>query len=111
RNDEDSIVISYGAWQRRFGGARGVIGRAILIDDTRKTIAAVMPSSFAFPREEIEVWYPLVFTPLSFALDQRGNEYLEMVARLAPGASARSAQIENDVITTRVIDLDPNRRH
>jgi predicted permease len=108
--DENAIVISYGAWQRHFGARRDVIGRSILVDGTRRTVSAVMPSDFAFPDDTIEMWQPLVLAPAKFADDQRGNEYLKMIARLAPGATARSAQAEADVLSRSLVDRAADRR-
>src|SRR5436190_312607 len=87
-----TFAIVYGAWQRHFGGRRDVIGRSVLVDGTRRTVSAVMPAAFAFPDDTFEMWAPLVLPPASYADDQRGNENMRMIARLAPGATERSAQ-------------------
>jgi predicted permease len=108
--DSNSVVISYGAWQRHFGARRDVIGRSILVDDKRRTVSAVMPSDFAFPDSTVELWQPLILTPANFSDDERGDEYLKMIARLGPGATARSAQAEADVLTRSLLDRDPKRR-
>jgi putative ABC transport system permease protein len=54
--EEDAIpgerakaILSFGLWQRRFGGDRGVIGRTIHLDETTFDIVGVMPREFAFP--------------------------------------------------------------
>jgi len=39
-------VISYGFWQRRFGGAADVVGRLLAVDGTRVTIIGVTPPEF-----------------------------------------------------------------
>ena len=49
-------VLSYGFWQRAFGGDAGVLGRTIRIDGTPHVVVGVMPAAFAFPRRQVELW-------------------------------------------------------
>lgn len=107
---EEAVVISYGAWQRHFGARRDVIGRAILVNGASRIVSAVMPETFAFPDAKCELWRPLILDPSRFADDQRGNENLSMIARLAPGASAQSAQAEADVMTATLVERAGDRR-
>ncbi len=109
-SDDDAIILSYGTWQRRFGGKRDVIGRTIVLDNARKTIAAVMPPEFDYPSADTEMWQPMTLRPDLFADDQRPNEYLSMFARLAPGVSVAEAQAEADVISRNVVGRIPDRK-
>jgi putative ABC transport system permease protein len=100
RDDEPGaapvIVLSYSTWQRMFGGNASVIGRSILIDDRATTIVGVMPSAFRFPDRDAEFWIPSGFPG---ALRQSRTEYfLQVVARLRPGASAGAATAELEAI-------------
>ena len=62
-NDEDKAgassvaVLSYGLWQRRFGGDASVIGRALTLNDRSYTVIGVMPQAFLFP-SGVEMWVP-----------------------------------------------------
>ena len=61
-----AVVISYGLWQRRFGGAPDVIGRRLPGQQADFEILGVMPRSFAYPvgaTRPTEVWLPNVFRP------------------------------------------------
>ena len=50
RGSHDDVVISYGLWQRQFGGDPAVVGRAIRMDYRWSyTIIGVMPLGFSFP--------------------------------------------------------------
>lgn len=109
-NDPSSVVLSYGAWQRRFGGQPDLVGKTIVVDSTQRVIAAIMPRDFAFPKSDVELWIPLILPPSALSDDMRGTENLEMIARLAPGVTIGSAQAEADVLTPSIIDRTPSRR-
>src|SRR5438128_512182 len=51
-------LIGYGTWQRDFGGAADIVGKAVRINGKPATIVGVMPRGFAFPANE-ELWTPL----------------------------------------------------
>ena len=88
----DVVVLSYGVWRSQFGADAGVIGRAIRLDGVRRTVIGVMPPSFNFPTRDVDVWIPLVFGAQLFA--DRNDNWLEIVARLSPGASVASANAD-----------------
>ncbi len=94
------LVISYGLWQRRFGGDRAIIGKTLRLGNVPRTIVGVMPPHFNYPEARTEVWLP--FPRLNpDSLNGRGNNYLFMVGRLAPGATVRSAFSEADGLAKR----------
>jgi putative ABC transport system permease protein len=51
-------IIGYGAWQRDFGGAADIVGKAVRINGRPATVVGVMGQGFAFPTNE-EIWIPL----------------------------------------------------
>ncbi len=51
-----SVLLSYSLWQQRFGGDGTIVGRTIVLDDERSTIAGVMPASFRFPDALTALW-------------------------------------------------------
>src|SRR6266850_26509 len=55
---EKVAIIGYALWQRDFGGAQDIVGKALRINGTPATIVGVMPKGFAFPVNE-ELWIPL----------------------------------------------------
>src|SRR5215469_1232554 len=42
------VVLSYGFWQRRFGGRRDILGQSLTLNSTPRTIIGVLPKSFHF---------------------------------------------------------------
>jgi len=54
-----SVILSYGYWQRRFGGSRDVIGRSIQVDSQTRVIAGVMPRGFRLVDHDFDLLIPL----------------------------------------------------
>jgi predicted permease len=78
------VVLSYGMWQRVFGGRQDVVGQTLLLDGTSYRVLGVMRSDFAWPRKA-EVWVPIALAPASFKPDQIFNENYFAIARLREG--------------------------
>jgi putative ABC transport system permease protein len=103
-------VISYELWQRRFDGARDVIGRYLPGQLADFEILGVMPPSFAYPVgavQSTEVWLPNVFGPEDRV---RGNEFsrrLQVIGRLRGGMSIEQAQTQMNQITARLAAETP----
>ncbi len=87
-------LLSYGAWQKRYGAAPDAIGRTVTLDGKVHAIVGVLPAAFRWD-EPHELYVPFGFTPKQLR-EERGNRYLDAVARLAPGLSLQtgSARIE-----------------
>jgi len=79
-------VISYGLWQRVFGGRRDVVGQTLMLDQKAYQVIGVMRSDFDWPRRN-DVWIPIALAPKDFAADQRYNETRQTFIRLRPGAT------------------------
>src|SRR5262249_43596236 len=90
-------VISYGFWQRRFGGDPGAIGRTVTLDGVPFTIVGVTPADFLGPDvgRSFDVTVPLGDDTLIRAketmLDRQFTYYLPIMARLKPGQSSDAA--------------------
>ncbi len=98
-NGSRVIVLSYGMWQRDFGGDPNIIGRTVSILDRAVPIVGVMPAGFEFPDPTREAWAPLGLD-LEDPWD-RNNHYLRVMARLAPDATREAAQSEVNVLAAR----------
>ncbi len=98
------IVLSYGTWQRRFGGDPGVLGRTITLGGLPTTIIGVMPQGFYFPNRDAEFWRPIALNPTNAT---RGGHYLAVIARLAPGVSNQQASTEMRGIAQRLAEQYP----
>jgi putative ABC transport system permease protein len=88
--DGPVAVISYNFWQRRFGGAIGVIGRALAVERVPYTIIGVMPQEFfgADVGRTFDVAVPVRTATLirgARVLEQRSIWWLRIMIRLKPG--------------------------
>ncbi|HEV8239991.1 MAG TPA: ABC transporter permease [Thermoanaerobaculia bacterium] len=83
------VLISWGLWQRRFAGDRGVLGRSVMVDGQPATVIGVMPPRFAFPERGL-AWQPLRRDPVN---DLPSNRfYAGAIGRLRPGVTIEAAQ-------------------
>ena len=83
-------VISYGLWQRRFGGSSDVLRRPLIVNDESFTVVGVMPRDFYFlPVSDIDVWLPASFP--AWMRTNFGWHNAQVIARLKPGVTMASA--------------------
>ena len=90
-----TAVLSYGLWQRAFGGDPHVLYRDIRLNGNPCTVVGVMPRGFNFPPGEVDppdLWTPLQLDP--GRPGNRGSHFLSILARLRPGVSITRAQAE-----------------
>lgn len=101
------VLISYGFWQRHFGGDHKLVGRQITLDNKSYSVIGVMPPDFEFPiqEERIEMW-----TPLTFPQDltqMRGAHYLDAVGRLKPNVTSQQALADLNSIAQQIAQQYP----
>jgi putative ABC transport system permease protein len=82
-------ILSHGYWQRRFGGDRSIVGRAITLDGAPYTVVGVMPSGFQ-TQPEADVWSTVA--QVSRTVGSGSN--LRLIGRLKPGLSLARAEAE-----------------
>jgi predicted permease len=90
-NGPKRVMLSYGYWQRRFGGDPSVIGRNITIDSQPREIVGVMPNGFQFVNADFDVAAPLALDRGKLILAGFG---FHGIARLKPGATIAQANAD-----------------
>src|SRR5262245_1361186 len=105
-------IISYGLWQRRYGGDKGIVGRTITLNNAPATIIGVAPAEFSWhvrkasrTRKPAELWAPWRFN--AGMLERRGR-FAMSVARLKPGVTVEQAQSEMNTIAARLTQQYPD---
>jgi len=103
----ETVVLTYGYWQRRFGADRSVLGRRILIDGKTKEVIGVLPRDFRFLDRDPELFQPFQFDRSKTNL---GNFSYGGVGRLRPGVTIAQANAESArllPITNRTFPAPP----
>ncbi len=94
-SESEAVVVSYEAWQRRFGGRPDVVGQSLVLvpgptsRGTIKTVVGVLPPGFRFQGEP-----PELLLPMGLRVENSHYEtsrFLRAVGRLAPGVSLEAA--------------------
>ena len=103
------MILSYRAWQDRFQGDPGIIGRTVRANAEMTTIVGVMPEKFGFPGQ-MDAWLPLRIDALAF---RRGGgpavegTQLQAIGRLKDGVTLEAAQTEMSGIAGRLATAYP----
>jgi predicted permease len=88
-----TVLLTYSAWQRRFGGQKNVIGETISLSGVPATVVGVLPADFHFaPRGNAELWVPL--QPNEGCEKRRSCHDLYAVGRLKDGVSIETARAD-----------------
>ncbi|MCC6390556.1 MAG: ABC transporter permease, partial [Bryobacterales bacterium] len=86
-----TVMLSYGYWQRRFGGDEGAIGKRLMVDGEAREVIGIMPQSFRFMNSRAALIFP-------FQLDRNkafvGNFSYQCLARLKHGVTMARANAD-----------------
>jgi len=96
-----TVMLSYGYWQRRFGGDRSVIGRVIQVDAQSREIVGIMPRGFRLVDRDFDLLVPLALDRANLTL--AGFGYFG-IARLKPGVQL--AQADADIARLIAVWMD-----
>jgi predicted permease len=89
----DTVILSYGYWQKRFGGSPSVLGQSLNVDGKPREIIGVLPPRFHFlDWRESSLFLPFKWDRNKMFL---GNFSYEALARLKPGVTL--AQASSDI--------------
>jgi predicted permease len=104
------LILSYGFWQRQFGGDSTIVGKDVRINGTPSRVVGVMPRNFRFLWGDIDVLYPLELTrELQSDAFRHSNNWVN-IARLKPGATVDAAQKQIDALNARNDERFPQFR-
>jgi predicted permease len=101
------VLLSYGLWQRGFGGEQSIIGKKINLNGIGYTVVGVMPAAFQYP-DNADMWGPLSFAPTDLGPNNRGNHGLEVLARIKPELTLAQARSDMKAVTQIVEDQNRN---
>jgi putative ABC transport system permease protein len=108
RNDRKGAsqvaVLSYGFWQKTFGGDPNILDQTIELDGQAYRITGIMPRGFQFPDSRVQLWVPFVFGTPKFIQNCRMCELDQhMIARLKPGATLATVRSQRDRVMSDIL--------
>jgi putative ABC transport system permease protein len=86
-----TVILSYGYWQRRFGGSPSALGRSLVVNGKPRTIIGVMPQNFRFSNLHADLIFPAQFERDKLFL---GQFSYQGIARLKPGVTLAQANAD-----------------
>jgi putative ABC transport system permease protein len=108
QNGPQVTILTYGLWQRRFGGDPQIVGKQVLVDGAGYTVVGVLPAGFQFALRNTDIWVP--YQPTQNQLTRRFMHGTNLIARLKPGVDQSQAQAEISLIGGR-IEQQHNESH
>lgn len=109
---EPVVVLDEELWRERFGGDPAVVGRAVRLDGRPHTVVGIAPRGLGIPHGaqvvRAQLWVPMRFTDGQLAA--RRSNFLWVMGRLAPGATAASAHAELAQLFGGIVAAHPELR-
>ena len=90
------VILSYGLWQRRFGGDPSIVGRSLQLGNEPHTIVGVLGKEF-LSDPAADIWLPFQFDPGS----NDDNHFFRVTARLKPGVTLEQANAQLKLATAQ----------
>jgi predicted permease len=84
-------LLSYGYWQRQFGGRDDVLGRPVRLNGVPYVVVGILPAGFTFLDPAVRLWIPAAFTAQERSEESRYSQNFDAIGRLAPGVTAAQA--------------------
>ncbi|HWE85027.1 MAG TPA: ABC transporter permease [Terracidiphilus sp.] len=106
--DDNAAVLSDAVWRGVFGGDKGIVGKAIQINNQNYTVIGVMPRGFKFPANMAafpQIWTfldPVEGAAANNKVNASANVYYTVLARLRQGVTLENARAEMNVVQGRV---------
>jgi predicted permease len=102
------VILNHGFWLRHFAADTNILGRTLRLDGESVTVIGVMPASFQESRQwgSVDVLRPIAFT--DDERQNRGGNYLDVVARLKPGLSLAQARAGIEALAARMRQDHPD---
>ena len=98
-------LITYGLWQRRFGGADDTVGKSVYLDNTEYQIVGILPRDFQF-EAPVDLWVPLTTTDPE--INVRNSHFLRAIGRLRPGVTEKTVAADLDAVAKYETDNFPD---
>ena len=106
-NANAPVLIGYGLWQRRYGGRPSAVDQKIVVNQQVHTIAGILPRDFHLFDMDTDIWIPIGF-PDTRSQDRSFRVWLIAIGKLKATETLASAQVEIDVLASRIARAHPD---
>jgi putative ABC transport system permease protein len=105
---EKVVVLSFGFWQRRFGGDAGIVGRSVNLNGEAYNVVGVLDRGFVFPIPSVELAIPLAPDHDPWRHDRNTTHFVRLIGRARPGVSGAEIVADLDPIAQRLKAMFPD---
>jgi putative ABC transport system permease protein len=104
------MILSYGLWQRAFGGKPGIVGKKITMNGEAYDVIGIMPRAFRFPEiwgGKADFWVPINFDQPAWR-KTRGSHWMWVMARMKAGVALAQARADMGIISAHLARQYPD---
>jgi predicted permease len=101
------VLLSHAFWLRRMAGRDDAVGQRIRLNGQPFEVVGVLPASFSFLQNDVDLFTPAAFAPADKGDDRRHSNNWQMVARMADGATVDQVQQQVDALNYAVNERLP----
>ena len=89
------VILGHALWTSRFGADAAIVGRTIALNGVPHEVVGVLPATFEFPDDSLDLWAPLALEGGNEPLNRSSHQY-NVYARLKNGVSLEQARGDMD---------------
>jgi predicted permease len=104
------VLLSHAFWRRKFGGRDDAVGQKIRLNGQPFDVVGVLPPSFSFLQNDVDLFTPAAFAPAELDDNRRHSNNWQMIGRLSDGATLEQVQQQVNAVNTSVNDRLPQFR-
>ncbi len=101
-----AVLLTHGAWVRRFGAGRDVLGRTLTLDGAPFTVVGVLPEGFHL-LGQADAWVPLAHADAELHSNRGLHPGLQGVGRLKPGVTLSQARADMESVGRALQEAHP----
>jgi predicted permease len=90
----ETTILTWGFWKRRFGGNPSIVGRTILLDSKPYTVVGILPAWFTYPNPRVQLWVPVYPEVPPQVMASHDSHNFTIIGKLKPGVSVAAAQAD-----------------
>ncbi|MFZ5493937.1 MAG: ABC transporter permease [Verrucomicrobiota bacterium] len=105
--DSARAILTDAFWRNQFNADPEILGKTFTVDSLPVTVVGVLPRGFRYLSSDAQFFVPLASSPDDRKPDRRHSNNVQLIARLAPGASLAMAQEQINALNAQQIADDP----